>query len=39
MAKRKSSKMRVGSCKCLRSGVKLCKLKNGKVKFKGRCRK
>jgi hypothetical protein len=32
------AKMRAGACKCVK-GRKLCKLKNGKVKFrKGKCK-
>lgn len=33
------AKMRAGSCKCVKGGRKLCKLKNGKVKFRGKCKR
>jgi hypothetical protein len=33
------AKMRVGACKCTKTGVRICKQKNGKVKFKGKCKK
>lgn len=39
MAKRRKSKMRAGTCKCAKNGTKVCKLKNGKVKFRGKCRR
>ncbi len=32
--------MKAGSCKCVKGGRKLCKGRNGKVKFaKGKCRR
>lgn len=42
MAKRrkKRAKMRAGTCKCVRTRGgrrKLCKLKSGRVRFKGKC--
>lgn len=33
------AKMRAGTCKCTRTGRRLCKAKSGKVKFKGKCRR
>jgi len=40
MARRsRSSKMKAGTCKCLRNNRKLCKLSSGKVVFRGKCRK
>jgi len=32
--------MKKGTCKCVKGGRKLCRLKNGKVVFKkGKCRR
>jgi hypothetical protein len=31
--------MKKGTCKCVKSRVKVCRLKNGRVKFKGKCRR
>lgn len=31
--------MQKNSCKCTRSGMKICRLANGKVRIKGKCRK
>lgn len=32
--------MKKGTCKCVKGGRKLCRLANGKVRFKkGKCRK
>jgi|LakMenEpi03Aug12_release.lakeMendotaPanAssembly.Ray.scaffolds.fasta_scaffold2478753_2 hypothetical protein len=32
------AKMRAGTCKCVKGNRKLCKLKTGKVKFRGKCK-
>lgn len=34
----KAKKMRVGACGCTKTGVRYCKMKNGKVKFRGKCK-